>query len=298
MISVEEFRQLVRDTGFGAYVLFGAALALLVLVSSVFYALVGFYWAIIGYEIVAILGAGFYWRAIVGREVAAPWPELDDSGMSVGSAVLLALTAVVLGLWGNAVMGLGVDLFPDTLGPYAEQYQARIRELLLESEGLNWWLATVGVALVAPVCEEALFRGSILQEQLKDGRRWRIVAANGLLFGAFHVQPLNLVPLAVIGAFLAHVTIVSRSLWPAILGHTVLNVFNGVVMPAVLGRSLERSSGTLPPEASAMARLLNGEQGTPLEFAAWALVLGVVSVALWYAVVRLLDNLHDESKVS
>lgn len=283
---MEDFRNLVRDTGFGAWVLFGAALAVLVLVSSVFYALVGFYWAVIGYEIVAILGAGFYWRAIVGRDVAADWPDVRRSGLGAASGVLLVVTAVALGLWGNAVMGLGVELFPDTLGPYAEQYEARIRELLLESEGLNWWLATIGVALVAPVCEEALFRGSILQEQLKDGRRWRVILANGMLFGAFHVQPLNFVPLAVIGAFLAHVTVISGSLWPAILGHTALNVFNGVVMPAALS-----------------AEFLSAEQGTIPEFVGWAIGFGVVSVGLWYAVVRLLhdpesDHLVDTPDVS
>ena len=286
---MEEFRHLVRDTGFGAWVLFGASLALLMVVSSVLYAGVGFYWAIIGYEVIAILGAGFYWRGVVGRDVAAAWPDVRRSGLSVGAGMLLTVTAIALGLWGNAVMGLALELFPDTLGPYAEQYQARIRQLLLESEGLNWWLATIGVALVAPVCEEALFRGSILQEQLKDGRLWRTIVANGLLFGAFHVQPLNLVPLAVIGAFLAHITVVSRSLWPAIVGHMALNVFNGVVMPAAMG-----SGG---PDSTA-GRFLSGQQAGIPEFVGWAVALGVVSAVLWYTVIRRLTSLNDEPDLS
>jgi len=87
------------------------------------------------------------------------------------------------------------------------------------------------VSVIAPIVEEVTFRGVVfagLQGRL--GAVWAALAS-GLLFGIVHLQPLEVVPLALIGAMLAWIFAGSKSLWPAIIAH---GVYNAVVLTFAL----------------------------------------------------------------
>jgi membrane protease YdiL (CAAX protease family) len=74
-----------------------------------------------------------------------------------------------------------------------------------------------------PLLEEIIFRG-LLFRGLRT--RFRLVPAlvvTGLLFAAFHMDPLRLVPLAIAGAAFAYAYERSGSIWPAIVAHAGLN---------------------------------------------------------------------------
>ena len=62
------------------------------------------------------------------------------------------------------------------------------------------------IAVAPAICEELLFRGYI-QRQLERsmGASWSI-ALSGILFGAYHLQPTKVVPLALLGVFFAYLT--------------------------------------------------------------------------------------------
>lgn len=80
------------------------------------------------------------------------------------------------------------------------------------------------VGVVAPFVEEVTFRGVVFAGlRGRFGTAWAAVAS-GLLFGIVHLQPLETVPLAVIGIVLAWVFLSSKSLWPAIIAHGAYNV--------------------------------------------------------------------------
>lgn len=287
---MQDFRKLVSDTSFGAWVLFGGTLVAMVLGAGVFVAGLGFYWGIIAYEVVIILGAALIWHRELG-EAAAPWPDLRRSGLTAGSFVLIVLASVVLGLWSNAVIAFLVDTFPGTFGESAQMYQKRIKQLLLEPTGLDWALAVAGVTIFAPVCEEALFRGSILPELRKMESLAGAIALNGVMFGLFHLNPLNALPLSVIGAYLAHVAVRSESLWPPILAHFALNAFNGVVMPMVIGGTA--ASEATGAEATPVSRILAGQGASVAEYAVAMGGLGALGALLWWGSVRLLKRRED-----
>jgi membrane protease YdiL (CAAX protease family) len=79
------------------------------------------------------------------------------------------------------------------------------------------------IGLVPAICEEVMYRGYV---QRAFEKSWGIVAAiliSGAIFGAYHLQISNFLPLATLGVFLAYLTYISDSLIPAMVAHFVNN---------------------------------------------------------------------------
>lgn len=85
-------------------------------------------------------------------------------------------------------------------------------------------LLLFGAAVVtAAICEEFLFRGLLLQ-LLRRRSGWVVaIVSSALLFAVFHLNPVVLVPVALVGAYLAVLVWRSGSLYPAILAHALNN---------------------------------------------------------------------------
>jgi membrane protease YdiL (CAAX protease family) len=192
--------------------------------------------------------------------------------ISLRSTLLLVVSAPVLGIFANLVAALG-PLFVPELQSMAEQYRAMTNELFPKDDPLLWAAGAASVVIAAPFCEEFLFRGTLQPLQERAHRSaWLIVVANGVLFGAIHFNPLSLVALSIVGAFLADVTLRTRSLWPAVMGHAVLNLFNGLILPEVAGKYADPA---VQPDA--------GEVG-------WGIALvAPVAIGLWMLLRRSLD---------
>lgn len=100
--------------------------------------------------------------------------------------------------------------------------QMQMIESYLTGDG-TVWVALLNIGIVPAVCEEILFRGYVLRSFEKS---WGIKAAvivSGVIFGLFHLQLANFLPLATIGILLAFMTWASRSLIPAMVAHFVNN---------------------------------------------------------------------------
>ena len=89
--------------------------------------------------------------------------------------------------------------------------------------------------LVAPVCEELLFRGVIFGSLRARLGFWPAAAASGALFGAIHLSPVHVLPLAVLGVALAWVYERTGSLWTSVGLHAIQNA---TVMALFFTRSL------------------------------------------------------------
>jgi uncharacterized protein len=87
-------------------------------------------------------------------------------------------------------------------------------------------LLFLGVAVTAPIVEEIVFRGYLFAALTRWRGPWPAAAISGLLFGAAHLlvyPPLAVLPLAVMGFFLAFVFWSSGSLLPCIALHAANN---------------------------------------------------------------------------
>lgn len=108
------------------------------------------------------------------------------------------------------------------------------------SGGLVIAFTVIRAVLVAPVCEEALLRGSVLSSLGVCGafrERLRVpfmIVACGLLFAVMHMNPMQTVYQFFLGCTLAYVTIRFGNIVPAIIIHAVNNLIGVVVaLPAI-----------------------------------------------------------------
>ena len=165
---------------------------------------------------VAFVLAAVYCARLGGR-VARSWqfglrrPGVGWSS-AVGMILLLLVVFVILSvLWTEAV------------SPTKE----KLLEQLGTHEGTALLLLSAGLTcVVAPICEEILFRGFVFTAL----RNWRgtLPAAiiTGLLFGGVHVGSapvLDLVPLALLGFGLCLLYRSTGSLYPCIVAHSINN---------------------------------------------------------------------------
>lgn len=85
------------------------------------------------------------------------------------------------------------------------------------------WMSFVFLVVVAPITEELFFRG-VLQAGLRRryGARTAVIAS-GVLFGVVHLIPWQVLPAIPLGLLFAWWTERTRSLWPALIGHALVN---------------------------------------------------------------------------
>ncbi len=88
------------------------------------------------------------------------------------------------------------------------------------------WLGIFCIAVAGPVLEELLFRGAITKALLKKYSPATAIVLSGLVFGVFHINPVQVVSAALIGFLLAWLYYRTRSLMACILIHIVNNSFS------------------------------------------------------------------------
>ena len=90
-------------------------------------------------------------------------------------------------------------------------------------EVLDPWLVVVAVVIIAPVAEEAFFRGVVFNAWRREaGRRWAFFGS-AALFAAIHLSLLSLLPIFVLGLGLAWVYDRTKSLLAPMAMHATVN---------------------------------------------------------------------------
>ncbi len=168
----------------------------------------------------------------------------------------LRLRRAPLALLGLSVLGLAALLpfvywlgalnemlpLPDWLRALEAQ-RTTVIEGVLRSD-LNVVFILLTLAVTPAVCEELLFRGYV-QRQFERGLGAALgIAATGLLFGAFHLSAAQLLPLSVLGLYLAYVTWRTGSVWTGVAVHFANNAFS-VIGATWFGEEAETSIETL-----------------------------------------------------
>jgi uncharacterized protein len=108
-----------------------------------------------------------------------------------------------------------------------ESTKEKLLEQLGANEGTTLLLLSAALTcVVAPICEELLFRGFIFTALRNWAGTWPAAILTGLLFGGVHVgsAPLvDLVPLAFLGFGLCLLYRITGSLYPCIAAHSLNN---------------------------------------------------------------------------
>lgn len=139
----------------------------------------------------------------------------------------LAFSLFMAGVMGNlAVTGIM------ELAPFSQQLMDSYAEASSSLDTSLLWADLLSVALLAPLVEEAIFRGAVLsclREAMPD---WLAVLLQGLLFGCIHGQLLWICYAAVFGVLLGWARVQTGSLKASVLVHLGFNLssfFIGIV---------------------------------------------------------------------
>ena len=104
-------------------------------------------------------------------------------------------------------------------------------------------VAFFGVSLTAGFCEELLFRGFLIWVLQPLVGLWLAAALSALLFGAAHAyQGLpGVIRTGLFGLVFTAIVLLTRSLWPAIVLHAVVDALGGVLTWLILREPVSTS---------------------------------------------------------
>lgn len=173
-----------------------------------------------------VQGGGLLVAHVFLRRHEVGWGEfLGLRGPETGRAIVYGVITAALALPGVLLLKELVAYLLTLLQGPAED-QGVVRMLLVhQSPGQRIFFGAVAL-LLAPIGEEALFRG-ILYRCLKQlgGPRLALVSSS-LFFGMVHLNIVALVPLSCLGVVLALLYDKTRNLLAPIVAHAVFNAVN------------------------------------------------------------------------
>lgn len=99
----------------------------------------------------------------------------------------------------------------------------RMNEALMSFESDNLWLNLVTFVLLAPILEELIFRGIMLDGLLRRTAPWKAILLSSFLFALVHLNPWQFISAMVIGIFAGWVYFRTRNLLYPMLIHITNN---------------------------------------------------------------------------
>ena len=130
------------------------------------------------------------------------------------------------------------------------------------------WLGILCVSVLGPVLEELLFRGAITKVLLEKYEPITAILLSGMVFGVFHLNPVQVVSATLAGFFFAWLYYKTRNLLPCILIHIFNNSLSVYLTKAY-------------PEVETTVELIG---------ITWTVVLCAVSVVVLVLAVKQLDR--------
>lgn len=131
---------------------------------------------------------------------------------------MLILWGFVLILITGIVIEPLLELFPESFLKIVDQM------------GMHGGWSILMLVVLAPVMEEVLFRGILLESVRSKYNSGRAIVVSALMFGVIHFIPQQVVNAFVIGLILGFIYVRTDSLWPVIIIHALNNAMAYVVM--------------------------------------------------------------------
>ncbi len=166
---------------------------------------------------VAAAGSNLRVASYLGLDRARPVPVA--LGALLGAAGFLAANGV-MALWVIVLPPQVLRIFPDV---------GRI----FQAPPLARAALVVVAGLLAPVCEEAAFRGYLQRTLARAVGPARAIAVAAVLFALRHVDPVRFPALVFLGVLFGWLAWRSGSLWPAVAAHAANNACAVVLALAV-----------------------------------------------------------------
>jgi membrane protease YdiL (CAAX protease family) len=121
--------------------------------------------------------------------------------------------------------------FPEGLQPLEEALrntEDQVRGMLRQVLSSHLWANVLVVALAPAVCEELFFRGFLQRSLLRYMPAHAAVWLTGFIFSLIHFQVYGFFARWFLGVALGYLAVWSRSLWPSVVAHFVINALQAV----------------------------------------------------------------------
>jgi membrane protease YdiL (CAAX protease family) len=175
---------------------------------------------VLGSIVIQVFLAVLTAMVVVWRVGLARWLGLAWRGWP---RVFVIAPAAVVSMWvfSAVVMGLGYVSWLQGLGVETQQDTVK----LLKETGDTTVLVLMAVAavVVAPICEEVVFRGFLYPVARRFAGMWPAVIFSAVVFAVAHSSLVALLPLAVFGVVLAVIYERTQSIWAPIAAHALFN---------------------------------------------------------------------------
>ncbi|GJM41353.1 MAG: hypothetical protein DHS20C20_16350 [Ardenticatenaceae bacterium] len=153
--------------------------------------------------------------------------SLHDLGFSSVSRRWLGI-ATLLSIGVGIVRAFGLDWLSVTF-PILNAGTETLNDLLVFDEPAAMITSVVLISTLVPLWEETFFRGFIHNVLRNRLGMWAAILVSSLLFGLFHIIPLQIIGAFTLGILLAWLYEKSGSLWLPIFAHTLNNVIFGTI---------------------------------------------------------------------
>lgn len=161
------------------------------------------------------LGMLVMYTTFMGLTILFAWKMGNRSSLSFGPLPVSLLPWVIL-----VTPALALLMEPVIASlPYVREFQ----ELMMRMLGDNMLFIFMTVAIAAPILEEVLFRGIILDGFLKNYSPWKAIIWSAVIFGLVHMNPYQFIVAMMIGIIMGWIYWKTRSLWLCILIHFINN---------------------------------------------------------------------------
>lgn len=147
--------------------------------------------------------------------------------------VLLIAPATVACMWGFSfsLQAVGYKELMDSLG--VAEVQDTVAIFQKEKSVAVLVLMGITAAVVAPICEEVVFRGYLYPAVKRFAGPWMSALCTALMFSAAHGNVSALVPLFIFGLALAALYEFTGSIWAPMAAHFLFNTATVVILMAV-----------------------------------------------------------------
>lgn len=98
------------------------------------------------------------------------------------------------------------------------------------SDPLTWLVLVFSACIIAPICEEIIFRGCLFPFFNVQMGKWPAVLLTSLVFGVIHMNVYQMMPIFVLAIVLQLLFIRYRNLYFPILFHSIFNGFSLLIV--------------------------------------------------------------------
>jgi membrane protease YdiL (CAAX protease family) len=134
--------------------------------------------------------------------------------------IILIVIAFSIQILGTTIEMISMTFIPENY----QNYYNLLKDLLMPKNSIDLLVSIISIGIIAPIFEELLFRGIILQNLISNNKN--IVMANlfqSLLFGIAHMNPFQLLYAIPIGFYFGILYIKTKNIWVPISIHIFTN---------------------------------------------------------------------------